>query len=200
LVPVRKPSTKSGKMLLHDAHLDGSGQHGQQPPAEGGQPHLPVLLAAVGDVVFAAAAGALHRLARQQIQILLEQGRNALIFETPFDELVQQVAGGRGTIGTARTAVTAEGQNSGQPVHAHEGQFDTAQVEHQVRADPGGLHAQPHLAEFFAATAYRRLSRPQARGGGAASGRAPVPGWRKSTGKRASSALPSGRPARAWQR
>ena len=116
---------------------------------------MPVLLAAVGDVVFAAAPRPLDRFARQQIEILLEQVRNPLIFQTPLDELVQQVAGGRGTVRKFRAR--AEGQNSSQPVHAHEAQLDAAQVEHQVRTDTCGLHTEPHMAELFAASAHAGL-------------------------------------------
>ena len=104
----KKSFHKQRETLLHDPHLEGRGEHRQQSAAYRGKPHLPILPARMGNVVFAAAAGALHRLTRQKVQVLLEQGRNSFVFQAPFDELVKQVTCRRQAVADPRHRHQAE--------------------------------------------------------------------------------------------
>src|SRR5208337_4257532 len=74
------------KMGLDDAQLDRGGEYGQQPAADGGPPHMPILRLAGCNVVLAGVAGAVHNLPRQQIEILPQQGRYVLVTDIAFDQ------------------------------------------------------------------------------------------------------------------
>ena len=118
------------------------GEDGKQPATQGGTPHVPIFLAAVGDVVFSTVSCTFHGFTGQQVQVLTDEGGHTGVLKQGAHQRVEQLAhGNRGFAG---------GLNQGRGEHLHpvERGVHAAQIEDHRRADPCVFHVQSDERQF----------------------------------------------------
>jgi hypothetical protein len=87
--PYQNRFRKGRPVLADEMKFDGRRKDSKKSASDSRAPHLPVFLAAMGDVVFATVAGTFHRLARQQVEILPDERGDTYILTQAMHQGVQ---------------------------------------------------------------------------------------------------------------
>ena len=128
--------------------FDGGGADGKQASAEGGAPHVEILGAIGGDVVFAGFPGPFDDFASEQAETVIGEAAQAAVGDAAMDDFAHQ------TFARGITLVAGRSDEHGDNgFHADEAAMDDVESVDDVEIDAAGVEMGDDGAEFFMAIA-----------------------------------------------
>lgn len=147
------------KAVVGDHHFDGSGADGEEAAAESRFPHLPVFVAAGGDVVLAGFASPFDNFAGEQAEAVVDKAGDAAVGDAAADHFAHEATSGD-ELGKSGLG----DEDTGDDFHADETFLDDVEGVDDVEIDAAGFEMMNDDGEFGAA--FADVGLPGGSGGG----------------------------------